>query len=283
MAENAQGRLPCNPEDLREAVRIHTKKITDSCRDKDCVEDLRVYFTCESQEILNKATSVKARCAELIDAELEVEQVAFNRNHYCVDITFYYRITVDAMCGCNRPITLCGLAVFCKRAVLCGEDSQAKIFTSSPCCQDGISCDGATMPTAVVEVLDPMILSAKLKEGCDCGDGLQSQVPERVAKSFDGELYYGGDHKRLCVTLGQFSLIRLERDAQLLVPTFPYKLPTKVCCDDPGCAEDPCELFSRIAFPENRFFPKGCGGSCPVSGGCHCENSCDDHQDDSCQ
>ena len=28
---------------IREAVCIHTKKIYDSCRDKDCIEDLRVY------------------------------------------------------------------------------------------------------------------------------------------------------------------------------------------------------------------------------------------------
>ena len=32
----------CRPEDLREAVSIHTRKVTDSCRDKDCIEDLRV-------------------------------------------------------------------------------------------------------------------------------------------------------------------------------------------------------------------------------------------------
>ena len=28
-----------------EAVCIHTKKIYDSCRDKDCIEDLRFYPT----------------------------------------------------------------------------------------------------------------------------------------------------------------------------------------------------------------------------------------------
>ena len=28
---------------IREAVCIHTRKIYDSCRDKDCIEDLRFY------------------------------------------------------------------------------------------------------------------------------------------------------------------------------------------------------------------------------------------------
>ena len=30
---------------VREAVCIHTNKIFDSCRDKDCLEDLRLFFT----------------------------------------------------------------------------------------------------------------------------------------------------------------------------------------------------------------------------------------------
>ena len=30
---------------IREAVCIHTKKIYDSCKDKDCIEDLRFYPT----------------------------------------------------------------------------------------------------------------------------------------------------------------------------------------------------------------------------------------------
>lgn len=258
MAEQTQDSFSCDLNDLKEAVRIHTKKITDSCRDKDCVEDLRVYFTQEAQATLNNAASVKARCAELIFANLEVEPVAFNRNHYCIDITFYYRITVDAMCGCSRPNTLYGLAVFSKRAVLCGEDGRAKIFTSQTelCRPDGPTIRSSNHPTAVVEVLDPMILSCRIKDPCECacGDALQSQIPDGICQMFEGELCLSGEHRRLYVTLGQFSLIRLERDAQLLVPTFAYRLPTKECSDSPGCAEDPCEMFSRIAFPEGKFF-----------------------------
>ena len=32
-----------DPRGIREAVYIHLKKIYDSCRDKDCVEDVRFY------------------------------------------------------------------------------------------------------------------------------------------------------------------------------------------------------------------------------------------------
>lgn len=50
---------------VREAVCIHTRKIFDACRDKDCVEDLRVYPTVSSQTKLDSALSVRPRSAEL--------------------------------------------------------------------------------------------------------------------------------------------------------------------------------------------------------------------------
>ena len=71
-----------------------------------------------------------------------------------------------------------------------------------------------------------------------------------------------GENRRLFVTLGQFSIIRLERDVQLVVPVLDYAMPTKECCESAGCAEDPCEMFSRIPFPENQFTPNGCDRQC---------------------
>ena len=45
MSERCPGSVPCSIGDLQEALSIHTRKITDSCRDKDCIEDLRVFLT----------------------------------------------------------------------------------------------------------------------------------------------------------------------------------------------------------------------------------------------
>ena len=156
MSDNCQGTVRCRPEDLQEALAIHTRKITDSCRDKDCIEDLRVYLTRGSQALLDAATGAKVRCAELLHAYIDVEPVAFDRNHYCIDVTFYYRILADAVIGTGRPAALYGLAVFSKRAVLCGEDSRARIFTSNTRLyeSDGISLRSSNHPTAVVEVTD---------------------------------------------------------------------------------------------------------------------------------
>ena len=115
-----------------------------------------------------------------------------------------------------------------------------------------------------VEVLDPMVLSSCVKEVQDCGCGDPAiSFPTDICAMFDEELVLSGDKRRLFVTLGQFSIIRLERDAQLVVPVLDYSIPTKECCDTPGCGEDPCEMFSRIPFPDDQFAPKDCdSGSC---------------------
>ena len=262
MSEQCLDTLRCDPADLRQAMSIHTRKITDSCRDKDCIEDLRVYLTTGSQAILDNCAGAKVRCAELLYAAIEVEPVAFDRNHYCIDVTFYYQILADATVGHNRPAALNGLAVFSKRAVLCGEDSRAHIFRSGTVLggNDHMTRRYTNRPTAVVEVLDPMVLASRVKDVCDCScqESCLLSIPSGIQSQFDEELVLSGDRRRLFVTLGQFSIIRLERDAQIIVPILDYSLPTKDCCDAVCGTEDPCELFSRIPFPTRQFTPKDC-------------------------
>ena len=272
MSDQCRDTLRCDPDDLQQAMSIHTRKITDSCRDKDCIEDLRVYLTRNSQEILNSAAGARVRSAELLYTYIDVEPVAFDRNQYSIDVTFYYQILADAITGAVHPTPLYGLAVFTKRAILCGEDSRAHIFRSDTIIggTDGITRVYSNRPIAVVEVLDPMVLGSKVKERHDCHDPSVVQIPQFIQKMFDEELIPEGDHRRLYVTLGQFSIIRLERDAQLVVPVLEYAIPTKECCDNPGLAEDPCEMFSRIPFPTRQFTPTGCDHDCRDENHCNC-------------
>ena len=53
MSEPAQAGKTCDLRGIREAVCVHTGKITDSCLAKDCIEDLRVYLTVDSQHTLD--------------------------------------------------------------------------------------------------------------------------------------------------------------------------------------------------------------------------------------
>ena len=116
----------------------------------------------------------------------------------------------------------------------------------------------------VVEVLDPMVLNSKIQEhSCH---GAVAQIPTAISELFEEELVLSGDQRRLFVTLGQFSIVRLERDAQLLVAAAEGAIPCRECCDAPGCAEDPCEMFSRIPFPAQQFSSTGC-----TNGECACE------------
>ena len=110
----------------------------------------------------------------------------------------------------------------------------------------------------MVEVLDPMVLSSCVRNVNECAADALCQIPNAIKGQFDEELVLAGDRRRLFVTLGQFSIIRLERDAQLVVPVLNYAVPCKECCDSPGSGEDPCEMFSRIPFPVSEFSPTGC-------------------------
>ena len=110
----------------------------------------------------------------------------------------------------------------------------------------------------VVEVLDPMVLGSRVCPVSVC-EPCSLTIPTEVQAMFGDDLVLGGDKQRLFVTLGQFSIIRLERPSQLIVPVLDYAIPTKECCADPGgCAEDPCALFDKVPFPAEAFAPHGC-------------------------
>ena len=51
MAEN---RFPCGGGTSRETVCIETNRVLDSCRDRDCYENVRVYLSDFGNEILER-------------------------------------------------------------------------------------------------------------------------------------------------------------------------------------------------------------------------------------
>lgn len=247
---------------MREPVCIHTKKIYDSCKDKDCIEDLRFYPTQNAQAIIDRAVSVRAGKAELLYVSIDVEPVGFHRGFYTVDIRYFYRVTVEAFVGAVRPVEVTGLCIFDKRVILFGGEGSAKIF-SSKLVIDGLDerkIQRSNLPVAYVEAVDPIVLGVKLVDVCDCRpccDCDASEVPACICDCFGCDLSFGNENKRILVTLGQFSIIRLERDSQLLIPVHDYCLPEKDCSATGGEEEDPCEVFRSVQFPVNEFFPAG--------------------------
>ena len=248
---NSAGRAA--PE-AREAASVHTTLIEDACIDKDCVEDLRVWLTQSSQAALESAVNARARNAELLHVYIDVEPIAYNPGRFTADLTFFYRITGEALSGVTRPAPLEGLAVFSKRVVLYGGRSQTKVFSSA---------DNALLPEAlyrthtpdcVVEALDPMVLSSRLGEAPEGPGPAVPEIPQAVRALFPEEPVLTGG-RQLWVSLGQFSTVRLERSAQLLVPALAQPMPDRSCTDDPGAPDEPCDLFARVDFPTQAFYP----------------------------
>ena len=180
--------------------------------------------------------------AKLLYVYVDFEPVIFNRGFYTVDMRIFYAVTLQAHLGTLAPTTVEGLCVFDKRAILFGSEGNAKIFSSElrtgeP---DIPFMRRSNLPVAVVETVDPIVLDARIvdccgKRDCDCD---LCEVPSFVNSCFDGELSSGDDVRRVYVTLGQFSIVRLERDSQLLVPVYDYCMPDKECSCGSGC-EDP--------------------------------------------
>lgn len=245
---------------FREAVCIHTDKIYDSCRDKDCLENIRVYLTASGQEIVDQAINVKSTKAEIIWVFSDIEAVPFNRGFYSVDLKYFFKITLAVFTGVGRPTEVEGLATFDKKVILFGSEGNAKVFASKykEDAFDPQLWKKTNMPHAVVEVVDPIVLGSKLidvhDKNCCCDDDFDlASIPSSVSRIFDDVLVVGGETKRVFVSIGIFSIIKLERHVQLLIPSFDFCIPQKECV---GATDDnPCDLFDRIQFPVDEFFP----------------------------
>ena len=273
MSDNNQAGTACDLRGIREAVCVHTDKISDSCLAKDCIEDLQVYLTVPSQQALDCAVSAKARYVELLHVGVHVETVPYSPGYYPVDLTFYYRGIADASAAGGRPTTVTGLAIFSKRLVMFGGETSARSFSS----RSGVSClckqaiQAGNVPEAIVEVVDPMILGSRVQEVCNCNCCPPSPpvIPEAILGCFEEQLVLDGESKRLLVTIGQFSIARLERSTQLLIPTFDYCIPSKTCKNvGSSNTESPCEVFGQIEFPMDAFFPSKNDSCIPAKDSC---------------
>lgn len=266
MAENTQRQ--------RDAVCIATKQIYDSCKSKECLENLRVYLSEAGQSLVDNAGGVKLRDAEIIWVFTDVEPVEFSRGFYTVDLKYFFKVTLDVMGSSGGTRRVSGLSVFEKRIVLFGSEGNAKIFTSKyrPDEDDISGWQKTNLPEAVVETVNPVVLSAKLVDcgcghSCDCFDIDLSNVPECICRVFDEGLVKSESDKRVYATLGIFTIVRLERETQLLVPAYDFCVPESEC--EGAVESDPCELFENLNFPVDEFFPPT---KCNFDKDCDCED-----------
>ena len=242
---------------INEAICIDTARVYDSCADKDCLADLRVYFTDAAENIIESAVNIRCKCCEVINVLTDVDTVPFNRGYYSVDITFFFAVTLDAFIPSQQqPVTVTGLCVFSKKCILYGAEGSVKVFSSeyggenNPCLPVT-----STNPRAKVQVATPLCLDARMCRPCDCCNNISdagAAIPRPVARYFPGSFGPQSTQRAVRVTIGLFSIVQLERDVQMLIPAYDFCMPTKECSCD---TEDPCDSFRKIRFPVSEFFP----------------------------
>ena len=242
---------------INEAICIDTARVYDSCADKDCLADLRVYFTDAAENIIDSAASIKCKGCEVINVVSSVDSVPFNRGYYSVDITFFFAVCLEAYIpSSQQPVTVTGLSVFSKKCILYGAEGNVKVFSSEYGNENDFSLPvSSTNPRAKVQVATPLCLDARLCRPCDCCNNISdagATIPRCVARYFPGSFGPQSNQRAVRVTIGLFSIVQLERDVQMLIPAYDFCMPTKECSCD---TEDPCDSFRKIRFPVSEFFP----------------------------
>ena len=259
MAEN---KFPCQPSPGcgREMVCIETNRILDSCRDRDCFENVRVFLTDFGNEILERTGSIRVKRTTICWTSIHIDPVQFNRGFYSVNIRFYVKLELEACVGGGRSQEFDGVAVLEKHVILYGSESNVNVFKSSPdasdfCAEPGPCNQSRNVPIAVVEVVDPIILGTRICERececrccCCCCD-----IPEPVCHRISGALSDRDVGRYLTVSLGIFSVVRIVRPAQYLIQATEYCVPDKECVE--ACEDDPCAMFRHMAFPVGEFCP----------------------------
>jgi len=256
----------------RENVCIDANRIMDSCRDKDCFEDVQLLLSETGQEIVETASSVRVKETKIVGCNIIADPIQFNRGFYQITVRMFTLVKCEACVVIGQPEEFCGIAVTEKKVVLFGSEGGVRVFKNNArngfCGLPGRAEEGWNSPTVVVEAVDPIALTAKIKEKCHCHGHCHcacspccgiDELPESVSNLFGGSLRAQGENtqKGLYVTLGFFSVIRVERSGQFIIQATDYSIPEKQCVITGD--EEPCKVFEKMAFPVSEFSPPALG------------------------
>ena len=260
-------RFICSGPTGKETVCIEANRVLDSCRDRDCFENVQVFLTAFGNEIIERTGNIRVKDSCISWSNITVDPIAFNKGFYSVNLRLYIRITFEACLAPGRIQEFDGVAVIDKNVVLFGGESNLNVFKSngtSGFCElpTEVCCTEGNVPTAVVEVVDPIILNAKIIEKkhehyciccCNCCD-----IPDGVTRNINGPLT-DDCQKILVVSIGLFSVVRIVRPAQFIIQATVYTVPDKECLSH--SEENPCDIFKCMAFPTHEF---SSGGAVPT-------------------
>lgn len=291
--QGACGRVPSvRPgANFKEAVCIDTNRVYDSVSDKNCLEDLQVTFPDDVQSIVNNCCSLKLKEVEVENVYMDVEPIPFNKGFYTVDITFFFQATFEAQMPGMSCVTITGVTTFTRKMILYGSEGNVKVFCSD---QNGTNQNGG-MPKVCLQVSAPVALGCRIVDcntGCgnNCGccnpcNSCNSCNPCGCSTSCnpcDCQTDCGcntscgcnnscnscGSQRQVLITIGIFIIVQMERRVQMLMPAYDFCIPTKE--PEAPTTGDPCELFKKIKFPTDSFFPPNASEISPEKS-CGCD------------
>ena len=298
MSDHRIPAVGCKPEPR--CVCVETNRIMDSCRDRDCYENVRVFLTDLGEDIIEHTSQIRVKSAAIAWTYIGIDPVQFNRGFYTVHIRFYIKLVLEGCICPGRSQEFDGIAVLEKQVVLFGGDSGVSIFRSDVdsagfCAEPEPCYKERSLPTAVIEAVDPIVLGVRVLEpACHepvCCCCCACDVPPSITACLSAPLCgchgheHGHDHdhchehdggcerdngRRLVVSLGIFSLVRLVRPAQYLIHATDFVIPDKECVS--AKPDDPCELFRSMAFPIAEFAPASLPPALPDRNRCGCGN-----------
>lgn len=230
----------------KKMIITNSKYIYDSCAAKDYLENLRCFFTESNQNIIEESVDIKPKNISIIDVDVNVDSILFQKDFFTVNQSFFFNIEFESIMT-NSVQTINSLCIFSKKITLYGGNSNIHVFSSN-------KNDNNTnpMPTAVVQVSNPIIFNAELNNVVFSDDlGEIPIIPNKIIKKFDENLIYLNVTKYVTVTLGLFTTTHTERNNQILIPCCDFAKPGKECTREINTREE----FNKMDFPIDNFFP----------------------------
>ena len=259
-----------SPRHGGEPVCIDARRVYDSCGDKDCLSDMPVYLSEASQSLIDTAVNVRIRSADVLNTTLDIEPVPFNRGFYSIDITYFFEVILDVFqAPGSAPSQVTGLCVSDKKVILYGSEGSVRVFSSDMTTEKNniVNASARSLPTANVQVARPIALGATVREKRPCPKPA-CKIPDSVTERLGGEITADGE-RTVYATLGLFSIVQLMRSVQMLIPSYDFCIPEKRC---EGSTDSPCDIFSRLDFPTDEFFPPDIAENSSDNGGCGCSS-----------
>lgn len=197
-------------------------------------------FPASVQPVVDASANVRVRDVDVISVYIDMQPIPFNRGYYSIDLTFFFDVSLElyggATVGCER---VSGISIFNKKVILYGSEGNVKMFTSESCRDEADLQGNKVLPKATCCV-----------------------IPDCIASRYGGAFETVEQKNTVYVTIGLFTIVQIVRNVQMLIPAFDFCIPDKECVTS---GDNPCELFRKIDFPTDEFFPpkaSDCGCGC---------------------